>query len=634
MRKAWRDVPALRSWSLHNFKSVADAELDLAPLTLVVGANSAGKSSLLQSILMMAQAAAETTPGGFPLNGLLVGLGEFTEARSDFEGRTGENISIGGKLALPYPIGRRRPFAEPEFELDEDLEEGNESERPINAVAWVVNLKQDPESRGSALVHDSRVTLFRGSSKLGQLSAFPRSEDDFAPRMQPFHREEFGDRYKMTESFNRRLDIKAAPRSKAAAPTFTEYGAVQFSAGIPVNGLIAIDEVEWRLNRLRQMVEYFSDESGDEEKDAALFDVGVGTGAAPDAEEAANRLYLLLKDHLLRALSGRRPEGGAEIELEKEVANECNRLMSRPDYQESVRPVLLRKLLEEAPERRSILVPTSPVQMRQGGMRTYARDIPEYLKTSVLYLGPLREDPRVAYPHSIAGSTHMPLGRKGESTASVLLQSHASGRRPVMGGANRYPRPDGRSTSFLEGAVRDWVREFGLGNTLNIEDQARYGVGFTIDQRDLTSVGTGVSQILPVIVLCLMARPGQLVMLEQPELHLNPALQQKLADFFLAMVRSGRQLIVETHSEYIVTRLRLRVVEDEKDEVRNLFNIVFAEQNGKGRTNFQVFDVDPSGALGIKQWPTGFFDQAGSDVEAMMRLTLSRRRRDSADAEK
>jgi predicted ATPase len=130
-----------------------------------------------------------------------------------------------------------------------------------------------------------------------------------------------------------------------------------------------------------------------------------------------------------------------------------------------------------------------------------------------------------------------------------------------------------------------------------------------------------------------MARPGQLVLLEQPELHLNPALQQTLADFFLAMVRSGRQLIVETHSEYIVTRLRRRVVEDEKDEVRNLFNIVFAEQNDKGRTKFQVYDVHPSGALGAEEWPAGFFDQAGSDVEAMMRLTLSRRRRDSANAE-
>ncbi|KAA0086691.1 hypothetical protein CIW52_01905 [Mycolicibacterium sp. P9-64] len=630
MSKAWRDVPALRSWHLHNFKSVADAELDLAPLTLVVGANSAGKSSLLQSILLVAQAAAETTPGGFPLNGPLVGLGEFIEARSDFEDRAGENISIGGKLTLPYAISRRRPFGMREFELDDGLDEANEGESSINAVKWVVNLQQDPESRGSALVRDSLVTLSRGSSKLGKLSAFARAANDPAPQMLPRFRDEFGDRYKMTESLNRRSGNKAsAPRSKIA-PTPKEYGAVQFSAGIPVNGLVAIDEVEWMLNRLRSMIEYQSDEDVDEDKAAALLDVDEVTVGGLDANEAANRLYSLLSDHVSRGLSEPRTSaGGAEMELSGVVANECNKLMSRHDFQDDIRPILLDKLMEDVTEQRSILVPSSPVQMRQVGMRFYAREIPEYFKTSVLYLGPLREDPRVAYPHSIAGSTHMPLGRKGESTASVLLQSHASGRRPVPGGANRYPMPNGRPTSSLEGAVRGWVKEFGLGNTLNVEDQARYGVGFTIDQRDLTSVGTGVSQILPVIVLCLMARPGQLVMLEQPELHLNPALQQKLADFFLAMVKSGRQLIVETHSEYIVTRLRLRVVEDEEDEVRNLFNIVFAEQNGKGRTKFPVIDVDPSGALGVEEWPAGFFDQAGSDVEAMMRLALNKRRQNA-----
>jgi predicted ATP-dependent endonuclease of OLD family len=194
MSKAWLDVPALRSWKLHNFKSVADAELDLAPLTLVVGANSAGKSSLLQSILMMAQASAETTPGGFPLNGLLVGLGEFTEARSDFEARVGEDISIGGELALPYPISRRRMFAEPEFELEESRDDADKSERAINVVKWDVNLEQDPESKGSALVHDSRVTLFRGSTLLGELSSFVRSGDDLAPEVVPRWKEEFGDR--------------------------------------------------------------------------------------------------------------------------------------------------------------------------------------------------------------------------------------------------------------------------------------------------------------------------------------------------------------------------------------------------------------------------------------------------------
>jgi hypothetical protein len=583
----------------------------------------------------MAQASAETTPGGFPLNGLLVGLGEFNEARSDFEARSGDTISIGGRLSLPYAMSRRRFFAERDLELQETLEDATEGERPVDTVEWVVNLRQDPESRG-AVVQDSHVTLSRGAAHLGQLSVSPRADDDPPPEMLGRYREEFGDRYKMTESIERPSvagrRVSSSKRTQRR-PIQRAYGAVSFSAGVPVNGLAEVNEVDWLLGWVQSMAEIMSDEAADDGKASALFDTEAEGVAKVGPDEAANQLYALLKEEFSRVIAGRLEGVGAEFDLKGKRAALCNRLMSRRDYAKLVRPVLLERLTADLAEPRTILVPVGPstrmAPMHQAGMRFIAKEVPEYFKSSVRYLGPLREDPRVTYPHSIAGSTHMPLGRKGESTASVLLQSHASGRRPVPGGATRYPRPDLRTTSSLEEAVRAWVREFGLGNTLNVHDQARYGVGFTIDRRDLTSVGTGVSQILPVIVLCLMARPGQLVLLEQPELHLNPALQQKLADFFLTMVRSGRQLIVETHSEYVVTRLRLRVAEDEKDEVRNLFNIVFAEQDEEGRTKFRVLDVDKSGALGVDEWPVGFFDQAGTDVEAMMRLALSRRRSDA-----
>ncbi|WP_162528596.1 AAA family ATPase [Mycolicibacterium sp. CBMA 361] len=86
---------------------------------------------------------------------------------------------------------------------------------------------------------------------------------------------------------------------------------------------------------------------------------------------------------------------------------------------------------------------------------------------------------------------------------------------------------------------------------------------------DLTSVGTGVSQVLPVLVMCLQAPPGSLLLIEQPELHLNPAVQQKLADFLLAIAASGRQLLVETHSDYLITRLRLRTAKDPTEDTRN-----------------------------------------------------------------
>ena len=133
----------------------------------------------------------------------------------------------------------------------------------------------------------------------------------------------------------------------------------------------------------------------------------------------------------------------------------------------------------------------------------------------------------------------------------------------------------------------------------------------------LSSVGVGVSQVLPVLVECLMADPGSVILLEQPELHLHPALQQRLADFFIAMVRSGRQLIVETHSEYMVSRLRRRIVEDPDDELLGLSKVIFAERDREtGLSSYREVELSPFGA--IEEWPAGFFDQAAEEERAII----------------
>lgn len=141
--------------------------------------------------------------------------------------------------------------------------------------------------------------------------------------------------------------------------------------------------------------------------------------------------------------------------------------------------------------------------------------------------------------------------------------------------------------------------------------------GMESETLPLTAVGVGVSQMLPVLVLCLLAEQGSVVLLEQPELHLHPALQQRLADFLIAMVRSGRQLIVETHSEYMVSRLRRRIVEDPDDALLDLAKVVFAERDREtGLTSYRDVELSPYGA--IEEWPAGFFDQAAEEERAII----------------
>jgi len=102
---------------------------------------------------------------------------------------------------------------------------------------------------------------------------------------------------------------------------------------------------------------------------------------------------------------------------------------------------------------------------------------------------------------------------------------------------------------------------------------------------------------------------------EQPELHLNPKVQTRLADFFLSMALLGKQCLIETHSEYLITRLRLRSVLAEGDSFSNLMKLYFVEKNN-GRSEFRSVKINEYGA--IVDWPSGFFDQSQREVEDIL----------------
>ncbi len=237
---------------------------------------------------------------------------------------------------------------------------------------------------------------------------------------------------------------------------------------------------------------------------------------------------------------------------------------------------------------------------------------------NIKYLGPLREPPDQPTPRAAPGQTG-DIGQSGEFTASVLQRF---GSERVLA-----PTPDGELSeiSLIE-AVQEWGRHLGLLQTIRVVQEARLGNTIYVESEGLNkevpldAVGVGVSQLLPVLVLCLLSEPGSMILLEQPELHLHPALQQRLADFLIAAVRSGRQLIVETHSEYIVSRLRRRIAEDTSDEDKllSMSKIVFAERDSQtGITTYREVELSPFGK--IEDWPRGFFDQASEEEREIIR---------------
>jgi predicted ATPase len=238
---------------------------------------------------------------------------------------------------------------------------------------------------------------------------------------------------------------------------------------------------------------------------------------------------------------------------------------------------------------------------------------------SVVYLGPLRDDPRVAYPlgHTVS---NLPVGGKGEFTAAFLDKNRA---RHI-----RYRDPEGKVTGgSLISAASQWCSYLGIAEKVSVSAKAKLGHELSLEldghDRDPTAIGVGASQLLPVVVTVLGAKSGQLILLEQPELHLHPKVQSRLADFF-AFARPDVQILVETHSEYLITRLRVRAAEGDLDprQVAALFvskragevvPTVEGEEPKKPEyhSEFKPLALDDFG--NFNAWPEDFFDSLERD---------------------
>lgn len=244
----------------------------------------------------------------------------------------------------------------------------------------------------------------------------------------------------------------------------------------------------------------------------------------------------------------------------------------------------------------------------------------ETMLRGVYYLGPLREPPQRRYPWPGGDPTDM--GRRGEYTIAAILASRDRG--------DKIGRGRGKGKFTLEEYVAYWLKELGLIDSFSVKpidgDKNLYRVHVRKSPGGsdvlITDVGFGVSQVLPVLVLCYYVPEGSTILFEQPEIHLHPSVQSGLADVFIdAMQKRNVQIIVESHSEHFLRRLQRRVAEGKEiDEKKTA--LYFCEA-GAGGSTLRALDLDLYG--NIKNWPKDFFGNEMADIAAMSKASMQRR---------
>lgn len=120
----------------------------------------------------------------------------------------------------------------------------------------------------------------------------------------------------------------------------------------------------------------------------------------------------------------------------------------------------------------------------------------------------------------------------------------------------------------------------------------------------IADVGFGVSQVLPVLVALLVAEKNQFIIIEQPELHLHPRAQTKLAEIIVSSINRGTRVVVETHSSLLLLGIQTAVAAGALEPSKVALN--WFTTNEKGYTRISQGMVDQLGSIG--QWPTDFMD--------------------------
>ena len=232
------------------------------------------------------------------------------------------------------------------------------------------------------------------------------------------------------------------------------------------------------------------------------------------------------------------------------------------------------------------------------------------------YLGALRTAP--ARSCAVREDAPDSVGRHGENAVAMLMANGARAEKSRM----------------LLAKAGEWMRALGVASEVSLRDagDGRFAVETvnpnTGERANLADAGAGVSQILPIIAEGYAAPDGALILLEHPEAHLHPRAQGALGDLLIDISQTGKTLVVETHSESIIARVRTRVAQD---AVSHKDAAVYHFEPTAGGARIREMNLNGAGQFEIEEIPNGFFTQVYADeFEAQMEAAVKRMKGEQA----
>lgn len=541
----------ISSIGFKNYKAFASGEMTFKPITILLGANSVGKSSIIQLMLMLLQSATDKADlSALKTNGEIISSGNIANL---FRGRnTAKPIELSIELDAKYTYWLRR--------------------NPLESIYKQLDIEHRQLER---MGYNDISQELKGKNFIRYIA---ESEANFE---------------KVCNLIDRAYTILGYPyllfRSDNVTTRKKEY-LISYQIVKKI-----IREVPSPDTRLQCRIE-LGYNAANRSKTNILYISQLSIEALADASEPRRVTQLL-------GLQVRKPLSNPTVELTSDVLNsaqiaEINEEFHR--HKKQIVPNVRRNIFSYftteldtdflfSPVEKPLPLPLEyTMQIFQSALQSVEK---EFEIGKINYVSPLRAHPKRYYYLDKTKTPKSLDTLNGDSIAEVL-----------------------KNNSELKDKVNAWLKHFQIAIDVHIIEEAIHKLKVQQNklELDITDVGFGISQILPVIVQGFFTPDDSLTMIEQPEVHLHPKMQADLADLFIDIAlpqqsnRKGRTcqkyLLIETHSEYLLKRLRRRIADKtiSADDVA----IYYIEQKENNRSTISAIDISRTGLF---EWPEEFY---------------------------
>lgn len=228
---------------------------------------------------------------------------------------------------------------------------------------------------------------------------------------------------------------------------------------------------------------------------------------------------------------------------------------------------------------------------------------------NIYYLTPLRGYPQRNYVFDYDSDD---VGLSGELTPYIIKKNNKYLVDGILPPKNNKLIYGSTQVVRFKQVVQDWLTYLGFGK-YSIFGEAET-VQLKIQDYNISNVGFGISQVLPIIVSGVLKSRGETLLLEQPEIHLHPTSQMAIADYLISMAINEKNVIVETHSDHVINRVVRRMMED--NYVYQKTKIYFVDQDDDGKSTIEEITVDRM--RGVISDNENFFTQFASETSQII----------------